>query len=216
MTFRVLVTGFGPFPGVLDNPSATLARALEGRRVERDGVSATVASAVLDVAWADGVSKSGVPVRDAAAALREAVARVEPHLLLSIGVMPREAHKLRIETRACDARSQRIDVRAELPAAARAYPSEPAVLTPNAPADAIARELEARGHAVELSEDAGKYLCEAIAYEGARLAGAARSSVLVSAFLHVPNGRAVEPLIDAATIVIERCLVELAAREPRG
>jgi len=29
----VLITGFGPFPGVPDNPTATLARAVHGRRI---------------------------------------------------------------------------------------------------------------------------------------------------------------------------------------
>lgn len=211
----VLLTGFGPFPGVLENPSRAVALALDGVVVRHAELEATVTSQLLDVAWADGATLAGSPVRDASAALRDAVARVRPQLLLSLGVMPRETDKLRIETLACDSRSRRPDVCDGLPRATRARPGDAATLSPSLPAEAIAHELRAHGYAVELSSDAGKYLCEAIAYEGAWLSAQPGSGIVLSGFLHLPNTQAIEPLIGAVRVVIEACLPEIAAHAPR-
>lgn len=47
---NVLVTGFGPFPGISDNPTARLARQLDGMRIGR----ATVIGRVLPVSYLRG------------------------------------------------------------------------------------------------------------------------------------------------------------------
>ncbi|MEM8664127.1 MAG: peptidase C15 [Pseudomonadota bacterium] len=70
MTGRVLVTGFGPFPGVPDNPAAALVRALEARDLA--GVEPVVLPTRWDIcetvavraARADAVVMFGVAARE--------------------------------------------------------------------------------------------------------------------------------------------------------
>lgn len=64
----IRLTGFGPFGDVLDNPSATLVRALAGRSIAGHAVDARI----LPVRWSDG--------------LDAALAGPTPALLLGFGV----------------------------------------------------------------------------------------------------------------------------------
>ena len=84
---RVLATGFGPFPGVTQNASASVVRALAGSGA-LPGIE--LFAEVIPVEWARA--------RDAA---REAIARTKPHAVLHFGVTKRAAG-FEIETRACN------------------------------------------------------------------------------------------------------------------
>ena len=84
---RVLATGFGPFPGITQNASASVVRALAGSGA-LPGIE--LFAEVLPVEWARA--------RDAA---REAIARTKPHAVLHFGVTKRAAG-FEIETRACN------------------------------------------------------------------------------------------------------------------
>ena len=57
---KVLVTGFGAFPGVPENPTAALARAVDGARVG----PATVIGRVLPVSYARGPDAAIAAARD--------------------------------------------------------------------------------------------------------------------------------------------------------
>src|SRR5208337_2174559 len=82
---RVLVTGFGPFPGISHNASASLVLALENSPAA-PGLEVT--TAIIPVIWAS-----------ARAATRQAVAGFQPHAVLHFGVS-RRASGFEIETRA--------------------------------------------------------------------------------------------------------------------
>ena len=82
---RVLVTGFGPFPGIPHNASTSVALALEDSPVT-PGVD--VATAIIPVVWAT-----------ARLAARSAVSRFRPHAVLHFGVSKRTSG-FEIETRA--------------------------------------------------------------------------------------------------------------------
>ena len=81
---RLLVTGFGPFPGVRDNPSERLVRRIAAsRRLRR--IPGDLRTAVLPTAWE--------PVRLATPQL---LAEHDPELVLHLGVHTR-ADGFRIE-----------------------------------------------------------------------------------------------------------------------
>lgn len=206
---RVLLTGFGPFPGVLENPSAAIVRALSGTAITSGDRTAIVTGAVLDVAWAPGRSADGEPIRAAVDSLEAAVTRTQPDVLLSLGVMASEPRRIKIESRAVDARASRPDVCGALPAGKRAHPEAPSVLLTGLPVAEMVSALTAAGFAVTTSEDAGKYLCEAVAYEGAHLAASTGSSIRLAGFVHVPNVSDVTPMLGAVRLMLEICLSSL-------
>ncbi len=159
-----LVTGFGPFPGVDDNPTAAIAAAI-GQLALPD-----VALAVLPVSWRRGPEALR-------AALDATSAEVGPPVvLLHLGVAV-GADRLRVERVAAAACRQALDVDGDLPT------STPSAGAARFDAEALARHLGDAGLPAAVSDDAGAYLCNAIFAEGLRWAAA--RDVLV-AFLHVP------------------------------
>lgn len=170
---RLLVTGFGPYPGVRVNPTAVIARRLgASRRLARLGIVAT--AAVLETSYAA-----------AGAAVPPLIARVDPDACLHLGLAPRE-RMVRVETRG-ENRTRRLspDVRGRRPATRALRPDAPACL-PGTPAAAVLLAgLRRRGIRARLSNDAGAYLCNAMYFwslDEARRAGMRREVV----FVHLP------------------------------
>jgi pyroglutamyl-peptidase len=165
---RVLVTGFGPFPGVPHNASASLMTAL-AQSMRMPGIE--LFAEVIPVKWAD-----------AGRAAREAIARVEPHAILHFGVSKRVTG-FEIETRAFNISGPKRDH------AGVAGPNSPLdragkpVLFPAMPPAVLLRALRRSGFPAQLSRSAGRYLCNALFYWS--LADAGSSGRLVS-FIHIP------------------------------
>lgn len=158
--FTVLVTGFGPFPGVPVNPTAAVAQALDGQIV----AGARVAGRVLPVDWS-----TGLPALDAA------VAAVHPDALIMLGVAPRDGIQVeRVARNRCNARP---DVGgATGPVAVDA--DGPAELSTTLPWEALCAV------GAEPSDDAGGYLCNAVFYRALRQ----HDQVPQRGFVHVPHG----------------------------
>ncbi len=194
----VLVSGFRPWTGVTYNPSGVVATRLDGRRLtasEGHPHTATVRGIVLDVAWAPG-SAGGAAVQSAARQLSTEAASSRPHLIVSFGVLPDQAHTFDVEPQATD-RSMGADVLGREPATRRLYPSEPETLpltfSAGAIVDALNRTLVRPYRAIS-DPGLGYYLCERVAYEGARVQRASAAAgptapahVWASGFIHVPN-----------------------------
>ncbi len=189
----VLVTGFGPFPGVPVNPSeAIVARlgAVAGARLRRHRLATT---------W------DGLPALDALLA----GVRIAVH----VGVAPR-ASRLRIETTAVDARDRAPDAAGRLPAPT---PAEAAVRRSRAVAAPLATAARSAGVPAAVSGDAGRYLCNALYVRSLAIAStAARPHLTV--FVHVPppalsRGRRLDDLVAALEAVISALVVQ--ARPPR-
>ncbi len=165
---RVLVTGFGPFPGVPDNASAQLVRSL-AQSAQIPGIE--LFAEVLPVSWAD-----------AGRAAREAIARVEPHAILHFGVSKRVSG-FEIETRAFNTSGPKKDhaglVRPGSPLDRSGMP----VLSATMPPAVLLRALRRGGFSAQLSRNPGRYLCNALFYWS--LADAGSSSKPVS-FIHIP------------------------------
>lgn len=134
----LLITGFGPFPTIVENPSGHLARALDGRVV--DGVR--IVGCELDTSWAR-----------AWPALREAAESIRPDALVMLGVGRRQ--QVEIETIAHNACRMSADCDGALPSPGPLERGAPATLNTSLP-------WESLGGAT--SVDAGRYLCNAVFY----------------------------------------------------
>jgi pyroglutamyl-peptidase len=164
----VLLTGFGPFPGVPENPSAALVRAVDGRRVR--GV--VLRGLVLPVSYARGPALALAVARTTGAAA-----------VIGFGVSAR-ATGLEVERRAVRAaRPDLADVDGHALTDLGPGPdTTPATLD----ADALARALGA-----VRSDDAGRYVCNAWLYR------VSRALPVPVGFVHVPaDGADPDELLD--------------------
>src|SRR5271163_3363920 len=144
-----LVTGFEPYGGFALNPSAEIARRLDGARIGR----VPVVGRILPVAMAalDGAL---------AAALRD----VDPVAVILLGLAPGEA-VIRLERVALNLADFAIPDNAGARVADRPLAGQaPAALWSRLPLRAIQAKLLAAGIPARLSETAGTYLCNAALY----------------------------------------------------
>jgi pyroglutamyl-peptidase len=170
---KVAVAGFGPFPRMPRNPSATLVAALAGsRRFAAAGIA---------------ISATILPTEYEAA--RRALANLlatRPDAVILFGVAGRRG-PMRIET---IARNRASTLH---PDAARFTPQRREILTGGAPAIRLRAHAQSLLHAARacgtparLSRDAGGYLCNACFYQA--LAHGTHAPKVV-AFVHIPLPR---------------------------
>ena len=164
---RVLITGFGPFPGAPFNPSAALAKALACRR----------RPALADIERATHVFATTYASVDRD--LPKLLAK-KPDIVLMFGVAGRR-HQLCIETRARNAVSLLFpDAGGHRPLRGVIKLRGPATLAGNAP---FARLAGAAGPRARLSRDAGRYLCNYVYW---RALVQVRSTRPLVQFVHIP------------------------------
>lgn len=208
----VLLTGFGPFPGVAVNASGVLAsRLAEAARARFPGYRFTAAS--LPTEW------EAAP-RLLAALLDE----TRPVLSLHFGVS-RTAQGFVIETQARNEARPALDACGARPLAVCVIENGAERLPSTLPAEGILARLAAAGLPTRLSQDAGGYLCNAVFYH-ALCRGRARPEM--TGFVHIPvslseESRDPRPALDAPAsllswgqaiagglAIVESCLVGLA------
>jgi pyroglutamyl-peptidase len=146
---RVLVTGFGPFPSMPYNASTSVALAL-GDAPDTPGVD--IATAVIPVVWAT-----------ARVVARKAVARFQPHAILHFGVSKRSSG-FEIETRAFNMSGRKEDQAGMVRRANALVRAGKPVLNATLPPLDLVRTLRKDGFPAALSEDPGRYLCNALFY----------------------------------------------------
>jgi pyroglutamyl-peptidase len=197
----VLITGFEPFGGYATNPSADIARALDGRRIAGTAVVGRVLPvdmARLEDALAAALRGLGpVAVILLGLAAGEPVIRLERVALnLADFSIPDNAGSRRVDE-ALDARG-------------------PAALRSRLPLRGIQAGLLAAGIPARLSETAGTYLCNAAMYRAlARL-----PARVACGFIHLPlppaevaarlgrdSGGAIQP---SMSLSVQRQAVEIA------
>ena len=193
---RVLVTGFGPFPGAPTNPTLDMLRQLAAKGVEG-----------VDLVFTQlPVTFTGV-----GPALREA-ARCRPDAILMLG-LARTRQILNVETLARNVAGRATpDTDGALPTNTTLVEGGPATREATWPAAAILASLQRAGHVATLSDDAGDYVCNAALYYAlherlARLVG----------FLHVPptgdrSCSDTEALASAARVIVEELVPAAATR----
>jgi pyroglutamyl-peptidase len=165
---RVLITGFGPFPGAPFNPSAALAKALARRRRPAfAGIERVVHAFATTYASVD---------RD----LPKLFAQ-KPDIVLMFGVAGRR-RQLCIETRARNAVSLLFpDASGHRPSHGVIKLRGPAALTGNAPFACLAG---AAGTKARISRDAGNYLCNYVYWRALEHVHGTRPLVQ---FVHIPS-----------------------------
>jgi pyroglutamyl-peptidase len=166
---RILLTGFGPFPGVPTNPSGWLAETLAERLPAPEG---RIHARIFPTEW------------QAAALLPKLCETLQPHVMIHFGVCE-GARTFRLEHSAHNRVAPRTD-------AAGTLPSSPVILAEGAgrldtafPAAALARHLKTSGIAAVTSHSAGHYLCNFLYYHALDWAGRQSAPPLVL-FVHVP------------------------------
>ena len=172
MTLRVLITGFGPFPGAPFNPTMPLVdRLTDLRRPALDGVA--LSGHIFHVTY-DTVDRE----------LPQLIAERRPHALLMFGLASRTDY-LRIETRARNAVTTHLPDadgnRAQSASIVRA--ADARLFGPHTAS--LLRAARATGIDARLSRDAGAYLCNYLSWraiEATRQAGGPS----LAAFIHVP------------------------------
>ena len=167
----ILVTGFGPFPGAPFNPTTPLVRHLA--RLRRPGLS--------DVRLVGHVFETSYAAVDRE--LPELIARHRPEALLMFGVATRRK-QVSIEMRARNALALFPDASGSV----RAHGTIASVasdLRLPAPHQKLLTAARSSGVPVQLSRDAGRYLCNYLCWRGA---SAVKSGVpKLAAFIHVPQ-----------------------------
>jgi pyroglutamyl-peptidase len=172
MAPRVLLTGFGPFPGVDENPSGWLAETLTALTPE-GGLD--LHGQILPTEW------------DAVAALTpQLYADLEPDVMIHFGVS-QTAKALRIEHSAHNRALRRADARGALPPKSAISPNGQPRLDSGLPVNALAAHLRAQGHGANASRSCGRYLCNYLYYRSLEWA---RERGRDTIFIHVPLMRA--------------------------
>ncbi|MDB5485213.1 MAG: peptidase pyroglutamyl peptidase [Tardiphaga sp.] len=172
MTLRILVTGFGPFPGASYNPTPELVRRLAALR-RPAFAEVTLIPYVFDVSY-------GAVDRD----LPRLLAAHRPNALLMFGLAQRTRH-VRVETRARNAVTQLWPDAAHTRVRKRAIVSDSAALTFGPHTSRLLRVALGTGVDARLSRDAGSYLCNYLSWRGIE-ATCRDGGPAVAAFIHVP------------------------------
>lgn len=212
MSLRVLITGFGPFPGAPFNPTQALVDRLTKLRrpafadIERTAHIFTVTYGDVD--------------RDLPGLLQ----KHQPDVLLMFGLAARTPH-LRVETRARnaittiwpDAGHTRIKL-------GKIAPGGPDALVFGPHVKRLLRAARLTDIPAALSRDAGRYLCNYLCWQAIEAAAASPKPPL-TAFIHVPlvprgtpmqlKGKTPRVTLDALTDAGEAILMEMI-RTARG
>ncbi|MGH6736125.1 MAG: peptidase C15 [Methyloceanibacter sp.] len=165
---RVLITGFGPFPGTPENPSGWLAETLARQVPDLD---CDLHARVLPTEWE--------VVARLAPSLYESL---QPHVMIHFGVSAR-AKTLRIERSAHNRTSPRADACGALPGARAISPGGAERLHTRLPVTALSAHLRALGYPAGASHSCGRYLCNFLYYRSLEWAEPRSRHAL---FVHVP------------------------------
>jgi pyroglutamyl-peptidase len=168
---KILITGFGPFPGAPFNPTEPLVGELARRRHPAN---------VRRVGYVFRVSYEAVD-RELPALL----AREQPDALIMFGLAGRTRH-LRVETLARNSLTRTVpDAGGKLPVAAIIAAGGPDALPLRAPAQKLVMAARSTGVQAARSRDAGSYLCNYLCWRAAE--GGGTGAPRLVAFIHVPR-----------------------------
>jgi len=168
----ILLTGFGPFPGVPDNATALLVPRLAQAATTLFS-SHQVIGEILPTEWAR-----------APARLRSLINDRGVVLTLHFGVS-QGARGFQLELVSRNLQTSVNDAAGKLPASGRVVASGPDLLASTVPAERIAGRLLGLGYPCATSDNAGAYLCNALLYHSLAAARELDDPHLAG-FVHVP------------------------------
>lgn len=168
----VLLTGFGPFPGVERNASAELALTLAQMAAERH-LDVRFVADVLPVDW-----------RHAPLRICDLVSQHRPAVSLHFGVSTR-ATGFAIEAYAYNATRLMPDENGQTAGSIDLVSGDRPRRSATLPVRRIVRDLRTAGFPAELSSDPGRYLCNAVLYHSLRQATRTQPR-RHAGFIHIP------------------------------
>ena len=191
-SMRVLVTGFGPFPGVPVNPTDAAVQALR-RRAPEDlpGLDLITAILPVDLALIPGL-------------VGDLIAQHEPELVVCTGVAS-GSRVIRVERVAVNLVDARVpDANGFQPIDIPVVAGAPDGLLATLPVKAIHAAITALGLPAEVSLSAGTYGCNAAMF--AALHGAAPG--VRAGFLHIPDADVLDAdaVASALAATVRACL----------
>ncbi|HEY0069026.1 MAG TPA: hypothetical protein VGE04_03565 [Chloroflexia bacterium] len=204
MAGTLLLTGFEPFDKWEVNPSWEVARQLDDETIG----GMRVVGRRLPVSW-EGTWQ----------ALEDYIEEVRPDALLMLGLANKRAY-ISVESRGLNKCSQTPDnAGKQAPAPLIDEAGEEAIAS-TLPVEEIVRSIEALGLPVQISEDAGGYLCNFAIYKALAWARQERPELPVG-FIHLPNlpgvaeegGLSLEEQGSAVTAAVEAIAESLRAQE---
>lgn len=199
---RILLTGFGPFPGAPENPTGPLVKALA--RAFRKGPE-RISIHIFKTTYA-------AVDRD----LPRLLTKHRPDVLLMFGLAA-NSRGLRVETRARNRIARVPDASFVVPKSRVIEAGAPASLSIRAPKAALLRAARSCGVSARISVNAGDYLCNYL-YWRALQAARNSSGPRLAAFIHVPVLSAsvtAEQLAEAGAAILQTALVSLRRRAPQ-
>ncbi len=172
----ILLTGFGPFPGAPRNASSILVEEL-ARAAGRRLPGFTVHAQTLPTEWKAGPERLAALLGD-----------LSPAVTVHFGVSHR-ARGFVVETRARNTRQDVVDACGAAPDDACVTGHGPQEMSATLPTGLIVERLRRRGLPVQLSRDAGGYLCNAILYHSLADTRAREAGPIASrrGFIHIPD-----------------------------
>lgn len=204
----ILITAFGPFPGVPRNPSACLSKKIASdRSFSRLGLCTRVL--VMPTAYMAITTH-----------LRPALAKMQPRAVLMLGVAARRRH-LCIERLAVNRASRLMpDASGQMSAQLLLEPGGPPMRNARAPLQPMLRAMKRAHVPARMSRNAGRYLCNAAYFAALAEVIPSGNTLPRVAFIHVPmpqvagrrKGRDPRPTLLAMT----RALLAAAHEMLRG
>lgn len=194
----ILLTGFGPFPGVPQNASGDLVFAL-AEETRHTLPAYRVAPEILPTAW--------MPVPELIASLHVSHA---PVLALHFGVA-HGARGFQIETTARNTCRAARDAVGAMPASTKLACGGAEFRASTIEAGAVVETLNGKGFPASLSRDAGGYLCNAAFYHSLAAADAGGGRCRVG-FVHIPTdlSKADFTMVEAISGALE--IIKIALR----
>lgn len=195
---KILLTGFGPFPGVGRNLSGDVAEQAGERLRGSISGQGEVHVEIIPTSWEDGPQRI-IELHD----------RIVPDIALHFGVST-IARGFSIEERAANAcKLHEADCTGATANSESIVDGGPTVLAATLPSEAIVARLRAAGLPAELSGDAGRYLCNAVLYHALH-ASRKRANPSSTGFVHIPTELSAPPLtladaVDGALIIVNTC-----------
>lgn len=170
---RILITGFGPFPGAPHNPTPALVERLVKLR----------RPALLDIELATHIFHVSYAAVDRD--LPKLLATHRPHALLMFGLAARTSF-LRVETRARNAVTMLWPDAAQTRVRKGSISGCADAMTFGAHTQRLLRAAQATGIDARASRDAGSYLCNYLCWRAIEATQTETGPVL-AAFVHVPR-----------------------------
>jgi pyroglutamyl-peptidase len=168
----IVLTGFGPFPGVPENVSSQLAQTL-AERAARRLPKKHIVSHVIPTEWAAAPQH-----------LASLYNLHDPILVLHFGVSSR-ASGFCIETSARNIQGEFHDAAGHLPDNKMISSNGPLALSASLPAAEICARLKRLNVPTRLSNDAGSYLCNHVLYRSLQWADRSKKPAMAG-FIHLP------------------------------